>query len=1130
MRKLTIILFSILTMSVLSFAQDFENENKKRLYPDADWYKLMNSDNPNYFEVRDAYTEFFKGRSFKESIETKEYKRWKRRYANSFDSEGNILKDLGNKDDLLLLNKSLSGLKSGDVNQWSCIGPKKYDQVAPMQSQHPVQGVIRSIVQHPTDQNKIWAGSVSAGIWYTANKGETWECVTTDLLISHVKGIAISKSNTDIMYAVTNTGVIKSIDSGLTWEHTTLDFRGEYPHGPEPMQMRIDANDPDKALAASSRGLYKTVDGGQTWDRVFSSFTWDVEYHPTNSEIAYAAVKETADWVYFFKSIDGGSTWTKITDGLPVEMSERELWRMAVCVSPAAPDKVWAIAAGGNTSGSEKIEGIYGFYISEDSGESFVNKGYNDDGPVPGTSSMPNMVDYDSQGLGSGGGQYTWDMDMAVSDVDPDYIIFGGINVWKTENGGTSWQNVPRGKPVVGASWFHYDVQCTEIFGDQTWIGTDGGIHLSTDKSEFVNDVSFGIVAQELWGFDQAWKDDIMGIGMYHGPVMIRDDEIYDGWYVSSGADAGNVMVNKGDDRYLYAHPWSDVKITRSDDRMKEPVIVDLGAKLLSYIHPIEIFDHSYYDVFYTLDGTEVKKTRDNALSWDVVKDFGGGKEPVRIATSYSDHNTVYVVVNWNKVYKTTDGGETWTDKTPEYSVTQGKAISNITIDGEDPDIVWISMKGKQTTSKVLKTINGGASWSDYSGPSGNLPSYAINSIAHQIGTDGGVYIGTDAGVWYRNNSMTDWVNYSNGLPMGLQTWFVRLNYAKEKVRIGTLRGVWECNFYEESNLVANPMVSCDTVGLNKEIRFADHSVCLADASFEWEFEGGEPATSSDEFPIITYANKGSYDVSLTVTDSRGSEKVTFEDMVNVKFIENSDPIPSGDWEVIYVNSEELTGESAPNGPAAAAIDGDPNSFWHTRWSSGSDSYPHEIQVDMKESYNLGGFGYLPRQSGANGRIANYELYISNDENDWGDAISTGTWENEGVEQKVKFDAKEGRYFKLKALSEVQGQNFASAGELYVYEYIEDTSGDGSGGDNTSVDNVVENETQIYSKGNTIYVKYSGDEDYTVEVYNITGHKLSEQRMSRYQQDVQFQNARVGIYIVKVQTESNFFTRKILVK
>ena len=1112
---------------MLCFAQDFENENKKSLYPDADWYEMMKSDSPNYFEVRDAYTKFFKSRTFKASIETKQYDRWKRKYANSFDAKGNILNVENNKEDFKILQKSLRRLKSGTSSNWSCIGPNKYDRVAPMQSNHPVQGVVRSILQHPTDKNKIWAGSVSAGIWYTDDKGETWKCVTTDILISHVKGISICKSNTDILYASTSSGVIKSVDGGLKWEHTALDFREQYPNGPEPMQMRVHPTDPNKAIAAYLSGLYKTTDGGATWGTVRSGEVWDIEYHPTNPEIVYAAMRESS-WIYFWKSQDGGSIWTKITNGLPVKKTERELWRMAICVSPAAPDKVWAIAAGGNTSGSEKLEGIYGFYISEDSGESFINKGYSDDGPVAGTKSMPNMVDYDSSGLGTGGGQYTWDMDMAVSDTDPNYIVFGGINVWKTEDEGTTWEIVPRGRPRVGESWFHYDVQCTEIYDDQTWIGTDGGIHLSTDKSEFVNDVSFGIVAQELWGFDQAWKDDIMGIGMYHGPVMIRDDEIYDGWYVSSGADAGNVMVNKGDDRYLYAHPWGDVKITRSDDRMKEPVIVDLGAKLLSYIHPIEIFDHSYYDVFYTLDETKVKKTRNNAVSWDVVKDFGS--EPVRIATSYSDHNAIYVVVNWNKVYRSMDGGESWSDKTPKSSVTKGKAISNITIDGEDPDIVWISMKGKQTVSKVLKTTNGGASWSDYSGPSENLPSYAINSIAHQIGTDGGVYIGTDAGVWYRNNSMTEWVNYCEGLPMGLQTWFVRLNYAKEKVRIGTLRGVWECNFYEESKLIANPMVSSDTVGLNQDVRFADHSVCLADARFEWEFEGGEPSSSTGEFPIVTYAEEGSYDVSLTVTDSKGAEKVTFENMVIVKYIENSIPISSDGWEVIYVSSEELTGESAPNGPAAAAIDGDPNSFWHTRWSSGDDSFPHEIHVDMKESYKLGGFGYLPRQSGANGRIANYELYISNDENNWGDPISTGTWKNEGVEQKVKFEAKEGRYLKLKALSEVQGQNFASAGEFYVYEHSEDTSVEEPDDEITGIEDVLEQETQIYSNGSTIYVKYQAEEDYTVEVYNIKGQKLSERIMNRYQQDLQFQHARTGVYIIRLRTDSNSISKKIIVR
>lgn len=1012
-------------------AQDFENQNKKSLHRNTQWYKMMYSKSANVLEIEKSYNEYFKTNEFVESIETKEYKRWKRFMANRFDAKGNIISPKSSKKDLQLIAQPDVSLKSAS-SQWSLIGPKKIDMVAPMQSSHPTQGVVRSICQHPTNSSKVWVGTVSSGIWYTADKGANWSCVTMNNLVANVKGIAISPSNTNILYAATNSGVLKSTNGGTIWSHTNLDWQSDYPGGPEPHQMKVHPTNSNIAIIACSQGIYRTTDGGNNWTKEISNLAWDVEFHPTNPNIVYAVVGTSTSgywskWTYLWKSTDGGANWSKITNGLPSEKTDHELRRMALSVSAASPNKVWILAAGGKTVSGTKTEGIYGFYVSTDSGTSFTNKGYGNDGPVAGTSSAPNMLDYSQDGTGSGGGQYTWDMDMVVSNVDSNYVMVGGIHVWHSSNGGDSWSNVQR-SAVTGTRWFHWDCQCLEIVGNNIWIGTDGGISHSDNSCSTISNKSFGIVAQELWGFDQAWKTDIMGVGMYHGPVFIRDDSIYDGWYVSSGADAGNVIVNKGDDRYLYAHPWGDVKITRSDNRMTQPVIVDLGAKLLAYIHPIEVFNHSYYNTFYTLDESKVKKTTDNAASWTTMKDFGSGNNPYRIATSFSNNEVAYIIVNWNKIYKTTNGGTTWTEKTPASSLTQNVAFSNITIDGANPDIVWVSMKSKQSTIKVIKSTNGGNSWVDYSGPANNLPSYAINSIAHQIGTNGGVYIGTDAGVWYRNNSMSQWTMFSNGLPKGIQTWFVRLNYAKEKVRIGTLRGVWECDFYETSSSIANPMAPSKTVAKGVDVRFADHSVILEGATYNWTFNGGTPSSSTSEFPTVKYDQEGSYDVSLTVTDSRGSVSKTFNNMVTVEYI--SQPLSQSAWNLVSVSSEETSGE---NGAATNAFDGDPATIWHTRWSAGNDNYPHEMIVDMGVEYQIEGFAYLPRPGGGNGTIKDYELYISTDGTTWGSAVSSGSWANNSTEKKETFTPKLGRYFKFKAISEVNGNRFASAGEINIY-------------------------------------------------------------------------------------------------
>jgi hypothetical protein len=132
---------------------------------------------------------------------------------------------------------------------------------------------------------------------------------------------------------------------------------------------------------------------------------------------------------------------------------------------------------------------------------------------------------------------------------------------------------------------------------------------------------------------------------------------------------------------------------------------------------------------------------------------------------------------------------------------------------------------------------------------------------------------------------------------------------------------------------------------------------------------------------------------------------------------------------VLYVNSED----TVSGGFAANVLDGNPNTIWHTEYSNVPDTpYPHEIQLDLGIGSTVSGLEYLPRQVGANGRIANYEIYVSNDTNNWGTAVNTGTWANNNQLKTVNFTEKLGRYVRLVGLSEVNGNPWGSAAEIDI--------------------------------------------------------------------------------------------------
>lgn len=129
------------------------------------------------------------------------------------------------------------------------------------------------------------------------------------------------------------------------------------------------------------------------------------------------------------------------------------------------------------------------------------------------------------------------------------------------------------------------------------------------------------------------------------------------------------------------------------------------------------------------------------------------------------------------------------------------------------------------------------------------------------------------------------------------------------------------------------------------------------------------------------------------------------------------------------MDSQETVGESAP---ASNVLDGNSATIWHTQWYNSTTPMPHYIDIDLGGTYQVTNLYYLPRQSSANGRIAQYEVYVSADGTNWGTAVATGTFPNTTAEQTVSFGAKTGRYLRLRALSEVNGNPWTSVAELNV--------------------------------------------------------------------------------------------------
>lgn len=131
---------------------------------------------------------------------------------------------------------------------------------------------------------------------------------------------------------------------------------------------------------------------------------------------------------------------------------------------------------------------------------------------------------------------------------------------------------------------------------------------------------------------------------------------------------------------------------------------------------------------------------------------------------------------------------------------------------------------------------------------------------------------------------------------------------------------------------------------------------------------------------------------------------------------------------VIYASSQE-----SGDGDASNLTDGDPNTIWHTMYSVTVAKYPHWVDLDAGEVKNIKGFTYLPRQNGGNGNIKDYMINVSMDGKEWGEPIQKGTFAKNLKEKKVIFTQPvKARYIRFTALSEQNGQDFASGAEITI--------------------------------------------------------------------------------------------------
>lgn len=190
--------------------------------------------------------------------------------------------------------------------------------------------------------------------------------------------------------------------------------------------------------------------------------------------------------------------------------------------------------------------------------------------------------------------------------------------------------------------------------------------------------------------------------------------------------------------------------------------------------------------------------------------------------------------------------------------------------------------------------------------------------------------------------------------------------------------------------------------------------------------------TSAKKEAVLCYTIDGGKEVRefkepVPLRDG-GVVKAWYKDNEDISATVRFEKIENVQLRVVYASSQE-----SGNGDAAHLTDGDPATIWHTMYSVTVAKYPHWVDFDAGEVKNIKGFTYLPRQDGNNGNIKDYSIQVSMDGKEWGEPVKKGTFANNLKEKKVVFDKLvKARYIRFTALSEQNGQDFASGAEITI--------------------------------------------------------------------------------------------------
>lgn len=636
------------------------------------------------------------------------------------------------------------------------------------------------------NSSEIWIGSAGGGVWKSTNNGTSWQEVPyTDILSICVSDIAFSNQNNNVVYVATgdydaslasgnpyySVGVLKSTDGGNSW--TPLSLKYELRNQQVISRIMINPNNDKEILVGGTDGVYKSINAGESFTKVSSESVADMEFKPGNPAIIFASTTSRGGSTAILKSTNSGTSFTSI-------QTINNSFRTAIAVTAANPNKIYALSTVNSKYALQSV------IVSENEGSTFetlMELG------KPGYKNILGWVDgTDDRGQGF------YDLCLAVNPKNEDDVYFGGVNIWRTTDGGgtfvftTHW-NGGYGKPFVHAD--HHDL----IFHPTTneiYSGHDGGID-KFSANKWVNlNANLAIMQFYKIDVDQTTTPSLVAGAQDNGSAYYNNNV----WKNVLGADGMDCAADPLDKQRLYCSIYYGAVSRSTNGGASFSRVIDTATLRRTYgspeagawVAPVELDPTNPKNLYVGFNNIWKSDNYGASGSFKKISNFGFPQSNTfrTISISPKDGNYIYAAT-LGTIYLTTDGGANWKNI---YNSTS--SISDIAVDDNNPLKIYITQSNFTGNDKVIIWSN-----DTLTNISGDLPNVPVNCIEYQKNSPDRIYIGTDIGVYFSDYNSAKWVKINGNLPSLIIT-DLEINYPTKTIYSGSFgKGVWSTKLNE---------------------------------------------------------------------------------------------------------------------------------------------------------------------------------------------------------------------------------------------------------------------------------------------------------------------------------------------